>query len=743
MALAMLAAFGPAWADDDAVIELSKPSSFVSAGVAGVSGDQKDRSLFGQYNGLRKDDAFLMLDFSYVKRDEATGTWTILEGRDLGLETRELRGQYGPQGNWKVYGEYSEIVRRYPRTINSSIQGAGTTNPIVTLLPVAGTGSDIDLKTERKRTTVGAEKWFGRHLMIEASFINEDKDGARLWGRGFTCPSSAAPTPICSALAAGANQWALLMVPEPISSTTRQFEAKVNYLGDKLGLTGGYYGSFYDNDFGSLVPTVNGNLNNGLGVPMGTGTGGGVPLTAGLRGILQLPMALPPDNQAHQFYVDGSYAFTNSTRATFKYAYTRATQNDSFTGMGLTGAPPGRNDLGGRLDTTLAQAGITSRPIPKLSLLANVRYEDQDDKTPIDLYNIEGTNTWTNGHISHRKTSGKAEAAYSLPWDLRGIVGLDFEKVDRGDFVMTDQVAGLSALRRNTYDHSYRLELRRTMSDTFTGSVSWVSGQRTGSTWLKVLNGALNGVLPSDPDCASATVNNIPNACIWSRTNVFPYIMEDRHRDKVKLLADWSPMERLSLQLAADYGRDNYTAPTEKGLRSNKLALYSVDASYAVTDKVKVNGYYSYSEQTLMINHSTGYMGNLQDKNSTFGVGVKVDATPRLKIAGDVLYIHDRNIYATGLDAGANAATQAQFATGQLFIPDATFRDLRLKLSGTYALQKNADIRVEVVHDRTRLDEWTWGFNGVPFLYSDNTTVSLNPTQNVTFVSAVYTYRWR
>jgi MtrB/PioB family decaheme-associated outer membrane protein len=738
MALAMLAAFGPAWADDEAVIELSKPSSFVSAGAAGVTGNQMDRSLFGQYNGLRKDDAFLMLDFSYVKRDEATGTWTILEGRNLGLETRELRGQYGPQGNWKVYGEYSEIVRRYPRTINSSIEGAGTTNPIVTLLPVAGTGSDIDLKTERKRTTVGAEKWFGRHLMIEASFINEDKDGARLWGRGFTCPSGAAPTPVCSALATGANQWALLMLPEPISSTSRQFEAKVNYLGDKLGLTGGYYGSFYDNDFGSLVPTVNGNLNSGLGVPMGAG-GAGVPLTAGLRGILQLPMALPPDNQAHQFYVDGNYAFTKSTRATFKYAYTRATQNDSFQGMGLADAPPGRNDLGGRLDTTLAQAGVTSRPIPKLSLLANIRYEDQNDKTPIDLYNIEGTNTWTNGHISHTKTAAKAEASYALPWDLRGTLGFDYEKVDRDQFVQTDQVAGLSGLRQNTYDKGTRVELRKTMSDVFTGSVSWVSSYRNGSTWLKPLSGASTGVIPADPDCASTSTN----ACIWSRTATFPFIFEDRKRNKVKGLADWSPMEKLSLQFAVDYGRDNYTAPTEKGLSSNKLALYSIDASYAISDKVKVSGYYSYSEQTLMINHSTGYLGNLKDKNTTFGVGVKVDANPRLKLGGDILYINDRNVYGTGLDAGASAAAQAQLASGQLFIPDATFRDLRLKLYGSYALQKNADIRLEIVHDRTKLDEWTWGFNGVPFLYSDNTSVSLNPTQNVTFVSAVYTYRWR
>jgi hypothetical protein len=52
-------------------------------------------------------------------------------------------------------------------------------------------------------------------------------------------------------------------------------------------------------------------------------------------------------------------------------------------------------------------------------------------------------------------------------------------------------------------------------------------------------------------------------------------------------------------------------------------------------------------------------------------------------------------------------------------------------------------VRLEIVHDRTRLDEWTWGWNGVPFLYSDNTTVALKPEQNVTFVSVLYTYRWK
>ena len=76
-------------------------------------------------------------------------------------------------------------------------------------------------------------------------------------------------------------------------------------------------------------------------------------------------------------------------------------------------------------------------------------------------------------------------------------------------------------------------------------------------------------------------------------------------------------------------------------------------------------------------------------------------------------------------------------------VPDVVFRDTRVKLYGAYAVQKNAEINVEVVHDRTKLDEWTWGYNGVAFAFSDNTTVNLQPNQNVTFVAVRYTYRFR
>jgi MtrB/PioB family decaheme-associated outer membrane protein len=718
------------------VRDLTTPQSFVSAGAGFVSGDSKDRSIWGEYNGLRKDDAYFLLDFGYVKRDEATGTWTVVEGRNLGLESRELRALYGPQGNWRVFGEYWENVKRDPRTVNTGLEGAGTTNPIVSRLAVPGTGNDIDLKLERKRLGIGGEKWITPNLLFELTFQNEDKDGARMFGRGFNCPSAAAPTPVCTALATGANQWAILFLPEPVNSRTQQWEAKLNYNTASMGLTAAYYGSFYKNDNGTLVPTVTGNLNNPLGNPMSP------VLTAGLRNILQLPMALPPDNQANQFSLAGNYRITPTTIATFKYAYTHATQHEDWASVGLTGAPGGRSDLGGRLDTTLAQAGVSARPLAKLQILANVKYEDRDDKTPIELYNIEGTSTFTNGHISNTKVNGKLEASYSLPSNFRATAGVDYESIDRGDFVSTSEVAGLSALRRKVYDRGYRLELRRTMSESLTGFVSYVHTKRDGSSWLKPLTDP-PGVLPADPDCTSATVNNVPNACIFSRTGIFPYMLENRDRDKIRTIVDWSPAEKLTLQFAADYGKDKYdNNPTEKGLRNNDVKLFSVDASYILNDAWRVTGYASFGEQTLQVAHSTGYIADLKDKNTTAGIGVAGRVSPRLKLGADLLYIRDRNIYDQTLDAQASAANIA-FLAQSGGLPEVVFRDTRLKVYGSYAVQKNADVKLEVVHDRTKLDEWTWGANGVAFAFSDNTTVNLRPNQNVTFVALMYVYRFR
>src|SRR5215213_9434526 len=118
MAAAVLAAFSPAGraAEEEAtptVAELATPTSTINLGVGYLT---DDGPRFGQYNGMRKDGAYLLLDGEYRSRDDATGTWLNIRGRNLGLESREARIDYNRQGHWGYFLEYGETARFEPRT---------------------------------------------------------------------------------------------------------------------------------------------------------------------------------------------------------------------------------------------------------------------------------------------------------------------------------------------------------------------------------------------------------------------------------------------------------------------------------------------------------------------------------------------------------------------------------------------------------------------------------------------------
>ena len=726
LAAAIAAAFAPAYAQEADVTSLTKPDSSAAVGLSVSSGDERDRTLFGQYNGLREGRTHLLFDVDYARRNDATGTWSIIRGRSLGLESRDVGMTLQRQGDWRFSADYSELVRRDPRTANTGDTGVGTTNPTINLLPSPGSGADVEFKTTRKALGLSGDKWINRNLQFEVSFRNEDKNGARRWGRGFTCPSGSAPAPaVCPTLGAGVNQYALLMVAEPIDWNTKQIDAKLNYSNEKLLVSAGYYGSFFTNANGSLVPTISGTtLVNPTG-PNGAPTA--YTPSSQLLAILQLPMALPPDNQAHQLYVAGNYAFSPKVRSTFKLGYTHALQTEDFVGMGLGGAPGARANLGGVVNTMLAQFGITARPMPKLGLSANLRYENKKDETPIDLYNIEGVNTFTNGHISNKKVAGKTEATYQFTPRMRGAFGLDYEAIDRGGFVGTSAVAGLGGLRQKTWETGYHAELRRSIGESLTGAVGFFHSKRDGSDWLQP------NTLPA------VGVTDVSDTQIFNRTRIFPYSMTNRNRDKVRASADWMPAERIAVTFVAEGARDLYGSPTTKGLLRGGARLYSVDASYALTDNWKANAYASWGDQTSEVAHSTGYDALIRDRSTAFGVGVTGKPTGPLELGAKASYLRDVARYGLGYDSAATATNIAQAAVG---LPDVKYREGRLNLYAQYALQKSSDVRLDVIRVVTRLDEWTWGYNGVPFIYSDNTTVTLNPDQRVTIVAARYIYRF-
>jgi len=747
VALAVALAFGPARAQEAGGIARgpvngpgytsTAPESSISVGVGVSSGDEKDRARWGMFNGLRVDDVNGLLGFGYYNRDAASGKWMSIEGRNLGLDNRELGYSYRRLGDFKFNIDYSEITRHDPRTINTSLQGAGTTTPTVSLLATPGTGQELNLELQRKSIGVILEKQLGSY-QVEMNFKNEDKNGARFFGRGFACSAAWQTAGVCSA---GATPAAILMLPEPVDSTIRQLDLKLNYSGEKLRLSGGYYGSFYINNNGTLTPTISGplgNQNGGLNAP-----------NAGLSAHLATPMALWPDNQAHQLFLAGNYAFTPKTRATFKYSYTHATQNESFAGMGLTGAPGGRTDLGGVIDNTKAQVGISSHPMDKLHLHGDVAYEAKKNKTPLDFYNIftggptpiyagPTKNTFTNGNQSSEKYDAKLEANYRLPQNYHLIGGMRYEHEDFGTFTPTEVAGGISGLRQQMEETAFWAELKKSMSETLTGSIRYTTSSKKGdSPWLKPLALPSTGVIEASPNCQSAGAN----ACIYNRTAIFPFIYMDRDRDVVRVRADWMPSEKLSFQLLWDDGQDIYHGPTEHGLRNTKMSNVALDMGYMISDAWKFNAYVSFGEQSRDSGHSTGYDAVVTDTAVSLGAGIVGKATPRLQVGADFMWIEDTLEYFQTADALASPANKALLdSTGGL--PDVTYKLLRLKLYGEYALQKNSYVRLDLIYNYSFFNEWTYNFNGTPYLYSDNTTLSAQEKQTVTFIGASYIYKF-
>ncbi|MDH5539013.1 MAG: MtrB/PioB family outer membrane beta-barrel protein, partial [Rhizobacter sp.] len=427
LALAVFAFCGAARAEG------SEAEGSATVGIGGVTGDRADRSLFGQYNGLRTDRAVGLFGVEYSRRDEATGSSTSFSGVNLFGDTQELDFRWKRQGDWKFSANLDQHLRHDPLELSN-----GT-----------------DLKVRRTSLGVAYQKIIGAALQFDVALSSEKKDGLRLFGIGMNCPSAVAPG--CGGTTGTETGWAVLFQPEPVDANHSQIDARLSYASGDLRLSGGYYGSFYNNSNGSLNPNVPATLNNALGTPL--------PPSAGLQGILSQPVALPPDNQAHQLDIAGSYAFTPTTRMNFKLARGLATQQQDFTAAGLSGAPAGVSNLGGRVDTTLAQLGLSARPMNKLSLHAKWRYEDRDDSTPIAPYNIEGASTYTNRRLPSTKVRGEVQGSYQFNSDVRGALAADYEFIDRGAFTQSSAVAGISALRQETEETGVRAEVRRRMNE--------------------------------------------------------------------------------------------------------------------------------------------------------------------------------------------------------------------------------------------------------------------------------------
>ncbi|MEW6690131.1 MAG: MtrB/PioB family decaheme-associated outer membrane protein [Pseudomonadota bacterium] len=670
---ALLAVFGvAALADEDPAL-----TSSVEAGIANVS---RDNQRFGQYSGLNDKGAYLLLDAYINRRYDDTGTWLRFTGRNLGLDSRELRFEHNRQGNWGYFIDFSQTPRHDPYTVTTRLTGIGTANQ--TILGSA-TMQEYRLKTERKAWTFGFDKSLLPGLGLQVRFRNEDKEGSRLFGQG--------------------TFGSFRFLTDPIDYNTKQLEATLNYSTPRLQLSGGYYGTWFRNS--NLALNIGGSI-------------------AGFT-----PAALPPGNDSHQVNLALAYRFTSAIRGNFKFARARATQDDAFPVAPLAGLP---SNLQARVDTTLLQAGLTARATPNLTLRADLRYHDRDDKTPVLVYYPSqaagaSTNAGVNEPRSIRTTSGKLEASYRLPMGLRLTGGVDYEEKKRN----SPPVRAVD-FREKTDETTLRAELRRSMSETLTGALGVLHGRRRGSDWLPMV--AFNGTATS--------------------AAIAPLHLIDRDRDTLRLTLDWMPLERLQLGFRVDGSRDKYTGrginAFDIGPKKGTGTNFSLDAAYAFSEGVSGTAWYQRNEnrydQTMCQTNAADVCTNsaanpvwgssLKNISDTWGLGLRAKVSARLELRADFTDADVRDELGTSLISPAGSTTVTP-------LPNINTRVTTFKLAGDYALSRQSTLRLFYVYDRYRTDDWTWANWNYTTATDGGTTVRESPNQKVNFIGVSYRYRFQ
>jgi len=626
---------------------LVMPQSGFEAGVAGVGGDAR---YFGMYSGLDDAGIYALLDPTLVLRDAQTGTWMRLTGANLGLESRELRFEHERQGDWRYAIDLSQTPKSNPLEITTGLTGSGGTNQ-----SVAGTAlRRLDLKTERNRATFSLSKMFGATVDVKGEYRIEEKSGARQWGaQGFN------------------------FLTEPIDFVTHELSGSAAYTGRRLQVTGGYLGSFFSND--------NEVLNSDAG---------------------QAQIALPMDNQAHQIYLNGAYAIAPKVRTTFKASYGIALQNENFFTQPTF---PGNNrtDLGGRVYNTLGKLGLNMRPLPKLTINASLRYEDRDDRTDVARYiSPSASRTGFNIPFSRTTTTANLEGNYRLPMGVKLTGGATYEHWSRSKPLLRQ-----ASFRDNTDEVSFRVRLRRTLSETLGGMMEYVHAKRTGSQWA-------NG----------------------SAAQIDPINLGDRTRDKLQFAFDWAPTDLFSAGLRLGRTADTYDS-RPLGPRDGESLFVSLDLSYQISGSWNVSAWTSASDIRLdQATNGDGTASNgapvndedwLADQRQiayAIGMMLRGDLTENLKVGAALEYSTDRSEQEV---AGLGVSVLPS-------LPDIRYKQATLGLFADYRLSPKGRLKVNYGYSRISADDWTWR----GWTYADGTTVRIPDREETHFIGIAYAYRW-
>ncbi|HTO48727.1 MAG TPA: MtrB/PioB family outer membrane beta-barrel protein, partial [Burkholderiales bacterium] len=541
--------------------------------------------------------------------------------------------------------------------------------------------------------------------------------------------------------------------------TQQQVNVKAEWTGTQGQLNLSYWYSKYNNDSNSLVfqnPYASGtalNFPGGSGFPTGFGR-----------------MGLMPSNDFWQVQATGAWNFTPTMRLTGTVAYNVMSQNDPFLPYTINTATqtPGtsllvpvglpRTSLNGEIKNTLVDLSFLARPVSKLSLKLNYHYMDRNNNAPSNQYAyVVGDAANQPTPINNANTS--AAIVTNLPTNsTENRVKLDADyqifarTMLRGWYQYTNVSYSPSdwSFRANTQNNLLGVELRRIMSESFTGALRYVYDQRRGADFA-----SQNLYYAAYTAGRVASTNNIDNL-----PTLRQFLYADYNKNAVIATGTFTPIERVSIGLNANWYQTQYKGPNCggsadqippnvpmpaecQGLMNVVGQAYSIDGSWLFAEGWNAFAFYTYnqfstgqssrsfSSSATAIDANRDFNDSIKNSNNTVGLGINFKpADNKYDVGAQYVYTNGTGGYSI---AGPWAAPGQVTPAGAQPIPDVTMSSNYFQLYGKYQYSKSLLFRMNYLYQN--LNSSDWAFPGNPFATN---SVLLTGHQSPTYHNNVF-----
>ena len=651
-----------------------------------------DSYKFGDFTGLEEKGVSVLGNFDISRRavwDSGDVRWWRAQGQNLGLDSRFARGDFGYQGLFDVWFEYEEIPKYQTDSASTVFQGRGTDR--LTLRPSWISGSstanfsaldanerDLDIEHMRRDVRAG----FGLDLPADLEWVGdyeyETKKGRKIVGA------------VIGSSGGGARA---SLVPEPLDYQTNEGSTALRWNGERAQLQIGYEISVFNDSNDSLTwqnPFSGGGA--GVGYPNGFGR-----------------KATAPDNSFNQVSVTGGVDLPWNTRISGDAAFGWMRQHADFLPYTVNPAltapvPPPRGDADAGIDTTAATLRLASRPIDRLRIDANIRYDDRDNNTPRDVYQ------YVSGDALSQQGINSDRARLNLPNSYQLVEGR-FE-------------AGYEIFERTELSFAYkRQEIERTYTEvdhigenTYEGALhsrplSWLQmrveggiADRNGSEYMyqsPLFQGFTPGYIGSIKPPAPLYENNP-----LLRKNVYA----DRERSRVLGRVDLMPLDSFSIGLDASWVTDDYDHST-LGLTRRETLSSTVDLSWSPIEILTTYAWFTYDNLQSDLDGRT--FGNVaeafnperdwyeRDEDHVYTAGVGAE----LHLLDDQLRLRADYVYSMA-DTAVRVRTGPALAQTSQNFPDLESRLHDFNVSAEYQLRENIAVRLSYLLEDLKTGDW-------------------------------------